>query len=123
MPDDRRPITWPRATAALDEAGRVLLRNDIYGYDAAIVAALDALDDAGDQGADLFLVLVHHLAAFGLAHALRQVQPLAELVVVADLDSGAAFDLAAGGCESTGHEVQQSGLAGTRVSQKKTNSS
>lgn len=30
------------ATAALDEAGRVLLRNDIYGYDAAIVAALDA---------------------------------------------------------------------------------
>ena len=29
------------ATAALDETGRVLLRNDIYGYDAAIVAALD----------------------------------------------------------------------------------
>ena len=29
------------ATAALDEAGKVLLRNDIYGYDAAIVAALD----------------------------------------------------------------------------------
>lgn len=30
------------ATAALDDAGKVLLRNDIYGYDAAIVAALDA---------------------------------------------------------------------------------
>ena len=30
------------ATAALDDTGAVLLRNDIYGYDAAIVAALDA---------------------------------------------------------------------------------
>lgn len=30
------------ATAALDDTGAVLLRNDIYGYDAAIVSALDA---------------------------------------------------------------------------------
>jgi murein L,D-transpeptidase YcbB/YkuD len=30
------------ATAALDEAGRLQLRNDIYGYDRAIIAALDA---------------------------------------------------------------------------------
>ena len=30
------------AAAAQEEAGRVLLRNDIYSCDAAIVAALDA---------------------------------------------------------------------------------
>src|SRR5690606_6958000 len=86
----------------------LVLGNEGLGVAAQVhvdVAALHALDDAGDQFADAVLPLVHDLRALGLAHALHdhllgglrgdapEVRVLDLLLdVVADLDLGVLLD-------------------------------
>src|SRR5690606_613111 len=66
----------PDAVAGADDVARdrLVLRDERLGVAAQVdvdVAALDALDDAGDQLADAVLPLVDDLRALGLAHALH----------------------------------------------------
>src|SRR4029079_10521479 len=53
------------------------------------------------------------VAGNGLTNALIGVELPSELVVVTDADSGPAIDLADGGDEPTGDEIEQRRLAGT----------